>query len=303
VKIMAYTELTGAYIETKDLVKVYKLGNVEVQALRGLTMSVSKGEMVAIVGASGSGKTTLLNVLGGITRATAGLSSVAGHDITNATPADLGRLRRDVVGHIFQELNLIPTLTAYENVELPMLAANTPSKQRKERIENLLEIVGLSDRMKHKPDELSGGERQRVAISAALANNPDILLCDEPTGDLDTETGRQIVEYLHKVNKEFGKTILMVTHDPSIARQCDRIYKIQDGQIRSVQAPTADTQSTAVSKVDVIRERMAEITKEIQNLDSRARSEDIDLGIFAGRRMELSDRLKMFEEELHRLGI
>ncbi len=300
---MAYTELTGAYIETKDLVKVYKLGNVEVQALRGLTMSVSRGEMVAIVGASGSGKTTLLNILGGITRATAGLTSVAGHDITNATPADLGRVRRDVVGHIFQELNLIPTLTAYENVELPMLAANTPSRQRKERIESLLEIVGLTDRMRHKPDELSGGERQRVAISAALANNPDILLCDEPTGDLDTETGRQIVEYLHKVNKEFGKTILMVTHDPSIARQCDRIYKIQDGQIRSVQSPTADTQSTAVSRVDVIQERLAEIKKEIQNLDARVKSGDVDLGVFAGRRMELTDRLKMFEEELHRLGL
>ena len=300
---MAYTELTGAYIETKDLVKVFKLGSVEVQALRGLSMSVEKGEMVAIVGASGSGKTTLLNILGGITRATAGLTSLAGRDITNASPVDLGRVRRDVVGHIFQELNLIHTLTAYENVELPMLATKTPGKLRKERVESLLEIVGLTDRMKHKPDELSGGERQRVAISAALANNPEIVLCDEPTGDLDTETGRQIVNYLHKVNKEFGKTILMVTHDPSIARQCDRIYRIQDGQIRSVQSPTADTETSAVSRVDIIRERIAEIQKEIAILDERAKSGSIDLGVFAGKRMVLGDRLKMFEEELHRLGL
>jgi putative ABC transport system ATP-binding protein len=300
---MSYTELTGSYIETKDLVKVYKLGNVEVQALRGLTMSVEKGEMVAIVGASGSGKTTLLNILGGITRATAGLSSLAGHDITNATPADLGRLRRDVVGHIFQELNLIPTLTAYENVELPMLAANAPGKHRKERIESLLEIVGLADRMNHKPEELSGGERQRVAIAAALANNPEVILCDEPTGDLDSETGSQIVEYLHVVNKEYGKTILMVTHDSSIARQCDRIYKIQDGQIRSVQQPTADIQSSAVSRVDIIRERINEIKKEISQLDERVKTGSVDLAVFAGRRVELLDRLNMFEEELHRLGI
>ncbi len=292
-----------AYIETTDLVKVYKLGSVEVQALRGLTMSVSKGEMVAIVGASGSGKTTLLNILGGIARATAGQTFVGGHDITNASPKDLGQIRRDVVGHIFQELNLIPTLTAYENVELPMLAASVPGKQRKERVESLLETVGLADRMKHKPDELSGGERQRVAICAALANNPEILLCDEPTGDLDTETGRQIVEHLHKVNKEFGKTILMVTHDPSIARQCDRIYRIQDGQIRSVQSPTADTETSAVSRVDIIRERIDEIKNEILLLDDRVKVGDINLGVFAGRRMELTDRLKLFEEELHRLGL
>ena len=292
-----------AYIQADDLVKVFRIGSVEVQALRGLSMQVDKGEMVAIVGASGSGKTTLLNILGGITKATAGSTVVAGYDVTNANPTQLVALRREIVGHIFQELNLIPTLTAYENVELPMLAAKTDGHTRKTRVEELLGIVGLADRMKHKPDEMSGGERQRVAIAAAIANDPKVLLCDEPTGDLDTETGAIVVEYLHKVNKEFGKTVLMVTHDPSIARQCDRIYRIRDGQIISVQSPTSDAESGAASRVDVIRERLTEIKAEIARLDEQARTGSLDLAVFAGRRTSLADRQKMFEEELHRLGL
>ena len=292
-----------SYVETTDLVKVYRLGNVEVQALRGLSMRVNEGEMVAIVGPSGSGKTTLLNVLGGITRATAGITFVAGKDVTNATPAQLGMLRRDIVGHVFQELNLIPTLTAFENVELPMLAAKKPSSERKKRCEELLTAMGLADRMKHKPDELSGGQRQRVAIAAAIANNPDVLLADEPTGDLDTETGQIIVKYLHMVNKEMGKTVLMVTHDSSIARQCDRIYRIQDGKIRSVQAPTADEDTSAVSRIDIVRERLKEINTEIENADRAVVEGRILPGDFAARRMELVKRRDMFEEELHRLGL
>jgi putative ABC transport system ATP-binding protein len=292
-----------SYIQADDLVKVFRLGSVEVQALRGLSIQVDKGEMVAIVGASGSGKTTLLNILGGITRATAGNTVVAGYDVTNANPVQLVALRREIVGHIFQELNLIPTLTAYENVELPMLAAKIDGSTRKTRVEELLTIVGLADRFKHKPDELSGGERQRVAIAAAIANDPKVLLCDEPTGDLDTETGAIIVEYLHKVNKEYGKTVLMVTHDPSVARQCDRIYRIRDGQIVSVQSPTQDDQMGAASRVDVVRERLAEIKAEIARLDEQAKAGTLDLGTFAGRRVALEDRKKMFEEELHRLGM
>ncbi|MFW9805468.1 MAG: ABC transporter ATP-binding protein [Candidatus Thorarchaeota archaeon] len=292
-----------AYIQADDLVKVFRLGSVEVQALRGLSMQIEQGEMVAIVGASGSGKTTLLNILGGITRATAGNTVVAGYDVTNANPTQLVALRREIVGHIFQELNLIPTLTAYENVELPMLAAKVDGNTRKGRIEELLSIVGLDDRMKHKPDELSGGERQRVAIASAIANNPQVLLCDEPTGDLDTETGSVIVEYLHKVNKEYGKTVLMVTHDPSIARQCDRIYRIRDGQIISVQSPTQDDQMGAASRVDVVRERLAEIKAEIANLDEQVMAGRLDLRAFADKRVALEHRQKMFEEELHRLGM
>lgn len=291
-----------AYIQTSDLVKVFRLGNIEVQALRGLSMDVDDGEMVAIVGASGSGKTTLLNILGGITRATAGATIVAGYDVSNATPQQLVMLRREIVGHIFQELNLINTLTAYENVELPMLAAKKDGSTRKRRVEELLTIVGLVDRMHHKPDELSGGERQRVAIAASLANDPKVLLADEPTGDLDTETGSIIVEYLHKVNKEFGKTIIMVTHDPSIARQCDRIFRIRDGQIISVQSPTSDQEMAAASRVDVVRERLHEIKIEITKLDEAATSGRIDLGLFAERRTKLQEKQKLFEEEMHRLG-
>lgn len=292
-----------SYIQVDDLVKVFRLGTVEVQALRGLSLRVDKGEMVAIVGASGSGKTTLLNILGGITRATAGNTVVAGYDVTNASPVQLVALRREIVGHVFQELNLIPTLTAYENVELPMLAAKADGSTRKRRVEELLSIVGLDDRMKHKPDELSGGERQRVAIASALANDPQVLLADEPTGDLDTETGGIIVEYLHTVNKEYGKTVLMVTHDPSIARQADRIFRIRDGQIISVQTPTNDTQMGAASRVDVIRERLAEIKEEIASLDEQARAQAIDLEKFAEKRYELNYRKEVFEQELHRLGL
>ncbi len=291
------------YIEVNELVKVFKMGSVEVQALRGLSMKVEQGEMVAIVGASGSGKTTLLNILGGIMRATAGMTVVAEHDVTNATPGDLGRLRRDVVGHVFQELNLIPTLTAYENVELPMLAAKTKGSDRKKRVVELLETMELGDRMKHKPDELSGGQRQRVAIASALANNPDVILADEPTGDLDSETGAVIVEFLHKVNKEMGKTVLMVTHDASIARQCDRIYRIQDGRIRSVQEPSIDDESTSKTRVDIVQDRIKEIKSDISKIDHSVSEGTIELSEFANRRVELELRLKLFEEELHRLGL
>lgn len=292
-----------AYIQADELIKVFRLGTVEVQALRGLSIRVSEGEMIAIVGASGSGKTTLLNILGGITKATAGSTLVAGYDVTNATPAQLVMLRRTIVGHIFQELNLISTLTAYENVELPMLANKADRSTRKKRVEELLGIVGLADRMHHKPDQMSGGERQRVAIAAAIANDPKVLLADEPTGDLDTETGGVIVEYLHKVNKEFGKTIILVTHDPSIARQCDRIFRIRDGQILSVQSPTADQEMGAASRVDVVRERLQEIKEELAKLDEEAKTGQIDLEVFAAQRVKLQERKKLFEEEMHRLGL
>ncbi|MBD3405155.1 MAG: ATP-binding cassette domain-containing protein [Candidatus Lokiarchaeota archaeon] len=293
----------SAYIQAKDVVKVFRMGSTEVQALRGLNCEVEKGEMVAIVGASGSGKTTLLNILGGITRATAGLTIVAGRDVTNATPKDLGLLRRDVVGHIFQELNLIPTLTAFENVELPLMAAKVSRGERKKRAEKLLTIMGLDDRMKHKPDELSGGQRQRVAIAAALANDPEVLLADEPTGDLDSETGSIIVEYLHKVNKEFGKTVVMVTHDSSIARQCDRILRIQDGKIISVSVPSQNDESSALSRVDIAREQLAEVKLEIGKLDRMIQTGNIEPAEFAERRMDLAKKKKVFEEELHRLGL
>ncbi|MDF1538496.1 MAG: ABC transporter ATP-binding protein [Candidatus Thorarchaeota archaeon] len=292
-----------SYIETKDLVKVFKLGSVEVQALRGLSIQIEQGEMVAIIGPSGSGKTTLLNIIGGLTSATAGQSWVAGREITNASSAELGLLRQKAVGHIFQTLNLIPTLTAYENVELPMLAIKMPSSERKKRVTELLTTVGLGMRMNHKPDELSGGEKQRVAIASALANDPPIMICDEPTGDLDQETGSKIVQFLHKVNKEMGKTIVMVTHDAALARQTDRIYRIMDGKIISVQKPSESEESNAAMRVEMYRDRLTETELEIADLEHIYKDQKINAGTFAERWTNLNETKKFLERELHRMGL
>ncbi|NHJ14829.1 MAG: ABC transporter ATP-binding protein [Candidatus Thorarchaeota archaeon] len=292
-----------SYIETKDLVKVYQLGNVEVQALRGLSLKIDQGEVIAIIGPSGSGKTTLLNILGGLTYATAGKTFVAGNDISAASPAQLGHLRQRVVGHIFQTLNLIPTLTAYENVELAMLAIGTPKAARKERVEDLLQTVGLGLRMNHKPDELSGGEKQRVAIAAALANDPPILIADEPTGDLDTETGSKIIEFLLSVNKDMGKTVLIVTHDPQIARRTDRIYRIMDGKIISVQSPSEAEEVTAEIKIQMYRERLDETHKELGQLQRVYEEKRVSPGTFAERWTNLQLTKEFLERELNRMGL
>ena len=291
-----------SYIETNDLVKVYRLGNLEVQALRGLSMKVEKGEVIAIVGPSGSGKTTLLNIVGGLTTATAGRTWVEGKEITNASPAQLGYLRQKMVGHIFQTLNLIPTLTAYENVELPMLAIKTPATERKKRVEELLKQVGLELRMHHKPDELSGGEKQRVAIASALANDPPVLIADEPTGDLDTDTGAKIVSFLLKVNKEMGKTVLMVTHDPRIARQTDRIYRIMDGKIVSIQKPSESEESNIEIMLQMYKDRLQETDQEIEDIMTMFKEQRIDPENFAERYHNLHQTKAFLETELSRMG-
>ncbi|MFW9803631.1 MAG: ABC transporter ATP-binding protein [Candidatus Thorarchaeota archaeon] len=292
-----------SYIETNDLVKVYRIGDVEVQALRGLSMKVDQGEIISIIGPSGSGKTTLLNIIGGLTYATAGKSYVAGNDISSSTPAQLGHLRQRTVGHIFQTLNLIPTLTAYENVELPMLAIGAPKAARKKRVTELLNQVGLGLRINHKPDELSGGEKQRVAIAAALANDPPILIADEPTGDLDTETGAKIVEFLLSVNTEMGKTVLIVTHDPQIARQTDRIYRIMDGRIISVQTPGEAEEATVEIKIQMYRDRLRETNEEIIQLQKVYEERRVTPGTFAERWTNLHLTKEFLERELNRMGL
>jgi putative ABC transport system ATP-binding protein len=296
-------ESMTSYIETRDLVKVYQLGDVEVQALRGLSIKIDKGEVISIIGPSGSGKTTLLNILGGLTYATAGKTFVAGNDISGSSPAQLGHLRQRVVGHIFQTLNLIPTLTAYENVELPMLAIGAPKAARKKRVEELLETVGLKLRMNHKPDELSGGEKQRVAIAAALANDPPIVIADEPTGDLDTETGAKIVEFLLSVNKDMGKTVLIVTHDPQIARRTDRIYRIMDGKIISVQSPGEAKEATVEIRIQMYRDRLNETNQEILQLQKVYDEQRVTPGTFAERWTNLQLTKEFLEKELNRMGI
>ena len=225
--------MSGLDVRVRDLVKVHHTGKIEVQALRGLNLDISPGELVSIIGPSGSGKSTLLNIIGGLDKATAGSVQVGEKTVTALSVRQLVDYRRKIVGHIFQNLNLIPTLTAQENIEFSMVAAGVPRGKRKQRVQDLLTTVGLQNRAHHKPEELSGGEQQRIAIASALANDAPILLADEPTGELDTANARIIAEYLVKINRELGKTILMVTHDPSVARVSTRILRIEDGVIKT----------------------------------------------------------------------
>lgn len=288
----------------KDLIKVYRLGNVEIQALRGLSTSVKEGEMVSIIGPSGSGKTTLLNIIGGLDKATAGSVHVGDTEVTNLSTSRLIEFRRRTVGHIFQALNLIPTLTAAENVELPMIAMGAPRSKRSERVKNLLEVVGLTERANHKPDEMSGGEQQRVAIAAALANDAPVLLADEPTGELDTVNAKIVVDFLVKVNKELGKTILMVTHDPKVARVADRILTIEDGMIKASLTPTQVLERvTAVSYVDQLRARLDDVSRQLEILDEAFRTGEISGDEFVEQRQRLKQTKASLEDELHRLGV
>ena len=216
-----------AIVVARDLVKVYGDG-AEVRALDGLTMTVERGEFVAVMGPSGSGKSTLLHILGALDRPTSGEVWVNGQNLARIRDLDTFRARK--VGFVFQLHNLIPTLTARENVEVPMMGQPVGRRERRRRAEELLERVGLRDRMNHLPNQMSGGERQRVAIARALANNPALLLADEPTGNLDSQSGAEVVALMRELNRDLGTTII-VTHDPSVARRADRILLMRDGRI------------------------------------------------------------------------
>jgi putative ABC transport system ATP-binding protein len=215
-------------VETRDLIKVYGDG-AQVRALDGVNMCVARGEFVSVMGPSGSGKSTLLNMIGALDRPTDGTVLVNGEDMAKVRNLDTFRAR--TVGFIFQLHNLIPTLTARENVEVPMRGQPIGARARHRRAKELLELVGLVDRMNHLPNQLSGGERQRVAIARALANQPAIVLADEPTGDLDSESGTEVVALMHHLNHELGTTFIVVTHDSAVARQTDRILIMRDGLI------------------------------------------------------------------------
>ena len=296
--------MKGLDVRVNNLVKAYRLGKIEVQALRGLNMDVKTGEFIAIIGPSGSGKTTLLNVLGGLDVATAGTVQVGSVDVSAMTPTQLVDYRRETVGHIFQTLNLIPTLTATENIELPMIARGVSRGKRKERVQELLEIVGLTDRANHKPEELSGGEQQRVAMAAALANDAPVILADEPTGELDTVNAKIVVDYLSKVNRELGKTVIMVTHDPSVARRTDRILRIEDGVIKMASAPTEMIgEEKAVSYVDQLRARIGEIDVQMVQLDKDFKSGNISGDEYVEKRQSLKRTRDSLREELHRMGV
>jgi len=222
---------TETVVELVDVSKTYRLGEVQVQALRGVNMKATRAQIVAIMGPSGSGKSTILNLIGALDRPTAGKVIVAGRDISKMSENRLGEIRRSSIGYIFQFYNLIPVLTAYENVELPMLIAGLSRDKRAARVRELLELVGLSDRAHHRPDELSGGEQQRVAVARALSKRPPLVLADEPTGDLDSKSGMQVMTILKDLAKKELSTVVMVTHDHQMASLADRILQIRDGEI------------------------------------------------------------------------
>ena len=220
-----------AVVLVANLEKTYRLGDILVNALRGVNLTLYQAEFVVITGPSGSGKTTLLNIIGTLDKPSSGKVSIDGEDITGMKDSQLTKLRRYKIGFVFQFHNLIPVLTALENVELPLLTAGVKPKAARERAGLMLERVGLKERLTHLPDELSGGEQQRVAIARALANHPKIILADEPTGDLDTKTGTEVVQIMYEAAKKENASVLVVTHDPVVADRAERLFEMRDGMI------------------------------------------------------------------------
>lgn len=215
-------------IDLRNITKTYDMGSVQVEVLRGITMHVDEGEFIAIVGPSGSGKSTLMNMIGCLDTPTTGEYYLDGKEISTYNEKQLSKIRNKKIGFIFQKFNLLPKLTALENVELPLIYGGMNQKERRQRSIDALEKVGLSDRMKHKPTELSGGQQQRVAIARALAGNPPVLLADEPTGNLDSKSGCDVMDLIKQLSKE-GKTIVLITHDSDLAMEAKKIITIKDG--------------------------------------------------------------------------
>jgi len=236
----AAVEALGAVYELADVSKIYGSGSTQVRALDSIDLKVAPGEFVAIVGASGSGKTTLLQLLGALDRPTSGRISLRGEDLTTLGDRELTRLRRDTIGFVFQQFNLIPTLTAAGNVEVAIATGKDSAQQRADRVGELLAAVGLAGRANHLPSQMSGGEQQRVAIARALANRPAVLLADEPTGNLDTKTGSEIIDLLNDLVENAGQTIVLITHEPAIAAAAGRTISLKDGHILADSATTSD---------------------------------------------------------------
>ena len=216
-------------IEAKDLVKTYKMGDVEVHALNGVSFTIQRGDVVSIMGPSGSGKSTLMNILGCLDQPTSGEYILDGEPVSTLTGDQLASIRNRKVGFVFQSFNLLPRSSALSNVELPMRYAGMSPRVRQERARASLDAVGLSDRVYHRPKELSGGQQQRVAIARALVNDPAILMADEPTGNLDSKSGREIMELILQLNKDKGTTVIIITHDPRISEQTHRVIRLMDG--------------------------------------------------------------------------
>lgn len=231
VEVFGYDKMKSEIIGLENVWKTYKMGEVEVNALRGVSLAVNHGDFVAITGASGSGKSTMMNLVGCLDLPTKGAIYLERKDISQLNESELAQIRGKKIGFIFQQFHLISTLSALENVMLPLEFQDTQTDEAKEKAKSILEMVGLSDRIYHLPSQLSGGQQQRVAIGRSLANNPDVILADEPTGNLDSKTGADVVDILQKLWKEEGKTIIMVTHDLKLASHAKRIVQLKDGQI------------------------------------------------------------------------
>ena len=222
-----------ALMQANELWKLYASGESTVQAVKGVNVSIGGGEMIAIMGPSGCGKTTLLNVLSGIDEPTSGEVAINGKSLFSVSDDERSRMRAEYLGFIFQDFNLLPVLSAVENVELPLLLLGKSANEARTTALDALSAVGLSDRSDHRPSELSGGQQQRVAIARAIVHNPAVVLCDEPTGNLDSKTSSNVMSLLKSINQKMGTTFLLVTHDSSIAKQCSRILNMDDGEIIS----------------------------------------------------------------------
>lgn len=229
---MAQEQVQEHVISLNGIVKRFYIGKPnELEILHGINLEVERGEFVSIVGESGSGKSTLMNIIGALDRPTEGEYRLQGKNIGEAKDRELSSIRNQEIGFVFQTYNLIPRTTALENVELPMLYGKMKKTERRERARELLELVGMKERMLHKPEELSGGQKQRTAIARAMANDPSIILADEPTGALDSETSCRIIDIFHRLHREQGKTIVLITHSTELAQETDRVVKISDGRI------------------------------------------------------------------------
>jgi putative ABC transport system ATP-binding protein len=218
-------------VKLTDVTRIYKIGEVETRALNGVSMTINNGEFTSLVGPSGSGKTTLLQLIGCLDQPTSGKVFIDSKETTNLNRNQRADLRKSAIGFVFQFFALIPTLTAYENIEMPLLLNGMGAVERKKRVNEMLSAVGLTDRANHRPDQLSGGQQQRVAVARALSNSPKMILADEPTANLDTENGEQVMEIMQKLNKETGTTFIFATHDPRVIKYAARVVTLEDGLI------------------------------------------------------------------------
>jgi len=296
----------SSIVELVNVVKVYRLGEgVEVPALRGVSLKIDKGEFVSVQGPSGSGKTTLLNMIGGLDKPTKGRVIIDGVDITDLGEKELAHFRREKIGFIFQTYNLVPLLTALENVELPMMLSGKFSESEvRRRAEELLALVGLEERMHHRPTQLSGGEQQRVAIARALANEPAIILADEPTGNLDQISGQRIINLMKNLNETLNQTFIIVTHDPMVAEQTERKFYLVDGKIYNKPLKVVSN----VSDVTLNEERRRLLLAELKWLKTsinylESKKDSLDPEIYVKTISNYKERLERIKNNLEKYGL